>query len=81
MDDSEPSSDELTRFCKSIEESTDLQSQVKEVKNAKQILAIAASNGYKISYKELRFWSKELKATYFPWAEMGDEWRRNFFRY
>ena len=72
--------DQLINFCKLIDERNDLQSQVKEATTAKQIIAIAASNGYEISYEEIRLWSKELRAPYFPWAEKGNEWRRNFFK-
>jgi hypothetical protein len=71
---------QLINFCKLLDESNDLQSQTKEATTPKQIIAIAASNGYEISYKELRIWSKELKAPYFPWAGKGNEWRRNFFK-
>ncbi|QNI87581.1 Nif11-like leader peptide family natural product precursor [Synechococcus sp. ROS8604] len=78
MTDSSPSN-KLINFCKLLDESNDLQSQIKQATTPKQIIAIAASNGRKISYKELRIWSKELKAPYFPWAEKGNEWRRNFF--
>ncbi len=70
---------QLANFCKLLDERNDLQAQTKEAKTSKQIIAIAASNGYEISYKELRTWSKELKAPYFPWAEKGNEWRRSFF--
>ena len=72
-------SDQLINFCKLVDESNDLQSQVKESTTDKQIIEIAASNGYEISYKELRIWSTYLKASYFPWSEKGNEWRRNFF--
>ena len=72
--------DQLINFCKLLDESKDLQSQIKEATTPKQIIAIAASNGYEISYETLRIWSKELKAPYFPWAEKGNEWRRNFFK-
>ncbi|WP_159098327.1 Nif11-like leader peptide family natural product precursor [Synechococcus sp. WH 8016] len=70
---------QLINFCAILSERNDLQSQIKEATTCEQIIAIAASNGYEISYKELRTWSKELKAPYFPWAEKGNEWRRNFF--
>ena len=80
MDRSSTPSNQLTAFCKSLNENNDLQSQIQEAKTAKQIIAIAALNGHEISFNELRIWSKELKAHYFPWAEMGNEWRRNFFK-
>ena len=78
MDATSPSN-KLINFCKLLDESEDLQSQTKEATTAEQVIAIAASNGYEISYKELRIWSKELRAPYFPWAQKGDQWRRNFF--
>ena len=70
---------QLIKFCKLLDESNNLQSQIKKATTAEQIIAIAASNGYEISHKELRTWSKELAASYFPWSEKGNEWRRNFF--
>ena len=72
-----PTPEELWK--ETFSESNDLQSQIKEAATCEQIIAIAASNGYEISYKELRTWSKELMAPYFPWAEKGNEWRRDFF--
>ncbi len=79
MTDSSPPN-QLIKFCKLLDESNDLQSQVKEATTPKQIIAIAASNGCEVSHKELRIWSKELKASYFPWAQKGNEWRRNFVK-
>ena len=76
-----PSSTVLMRFCNIVDTSDELQSQVMASKSAEEIIEIAASNGCNISLQELRFWSRELKAPYFPWAEKGNEWRRNFFRY
>ena len=72
-------SNELTAFLKLLEKDKNLQLQVKEANCPQQIMDLAASLGQKISYKELRIWSKELRAPYFPWAEKGDQWRRNFF--
>jgi len=76
-----PSSTVLMRFCNIVDTSDELQSQVMASKSAEEIIEIAASNGCNISLQELRFWSRELKAPYFPWAEKGNEWRRNFFSY
>ena len=74
----EPSS-ELIAFCKILEKDNNLQAQVKEANCPQQIMDLAASLGQEISSTELRIWSKELRAPYFPWAEKGDQWRRNFF--
>ena len=72
--------DSLLAFCKELEVNNTLQSQVKESKSPDQIIEIAASIGHEISIKDLRFWSRELSAPYFPWSEMGHTFRRNFFR-
>ena len=56
-----------------------MQALVKAAKTPDQILHIAESAGIKISMEQLRFWSGELKAQYFPWAEMGKQWRQEFF--
>ena len=77
---SDAPSEALFAFCKLLEQSSDLQSKVKAAENPQQIIKIAAIEGHEISYVELRIWSKELSADYFPWATMGHEWRRNFFK-
>jgi hypothetical protein len=79
MDQSEESPNKIMRFCNLVDKSKELLAQLKVATSAKEIIEIAASNRYGISYKELRFWSKELKASFSPWSERGNEWRRNFF--
>ena len=81
MEQDIPSKKEIIRFCNLVDKSKELQSQVMVSKSAEEIIEIAASNGCNISRKNLRFWSSELKAPYFPWAEKGNEWRRIFFRW
>ena len=73
-------SNELIAFCKLLEKDNNLQLEVKGANCAQQIIDLAASLGQEISSKELRIWSRELRAPYFPWAEKDDQWRRNFFR-
>ena len=70
---------QLIRFCDLLDKNEELQLQIKTSATPKEIIEIAESNGCKISLNELRFWSRELKAKYFPWSEKGNEWRRNFF--
>ena len=72
-------SNELTEFCRTLAKDQALQLQVKNAGDPHEIIQIAAANGYKLSKPELRRWSKELTAPYFPWSEMGSEWRSNFF--
>ena len=69
----------INEFVDLLGKDKKLQSLVKATKTPEEILRIAESVGIKISRKQLRFWSGELKAPYFPWAEMGNQWRREFF--
>ncbi len=79
MENSTSNPNQLILFCKLLNEDKILQSQVKAAVTPKHIIELAASKGCEISHSELRSWSKELTAPYFPWSEMGNEWRRNFF--
>jgi predicted ribosomally synthesized peptide with nif11-like leader len=67
-------------FIKFLEEDEDLQSKIKVAENPQQIIDIAESTGFTISFLELRTCSKDLSAPYFPWANNGNEFRRNFFK-
>ena len=73
-------SEALLAFTKFLEKDEDLQSKIKAAENPQQIIDIAESRGFAISPLELRTWSKELTANYFPWASKGNEFRRNFFK-
>jgi predicted ribosomally synthesized peptide with nif11-like leader len=75
-----PSPNSLIRFTKALQESSDLQERVKAASNPQQIVDIAESIGFTVSLLELRTYSSGLTADYFPWAAMGNEWRRNFFK-
>ena len=69
----------LLEFCKRLESNPDLQARVKATEKPHQIVDIASSLGLQFSVIELRVWSRDLVADYFPWAKKGNEWRRNFF--
>ena len=69
----------LICFCKHLEDNDSLKEQIAKASNPSQIIELAKSNGFVITVEELRIWSRELKAPYFPWAQMGHEWRRKFF--
>ena len=73
-------SSSLIDFCKLLDKDKNLQAQVKSVKSPIQIIEIAALSGIEISIEELRLWSKEMTAAYFPWSEMGSKWRQDFLR-
>ena len=74
-----PSSSEIKEFVSLLDKDEGLQELVKTAKVPERIIEIAESVGIKINIKQLRFWSRELKAPYFPWAEKGNLWRREFF--
>ena len=69
----------LIRFCKHLDNDDSLKEQIAKASSPSQIIELAKSNGFVITVEELRIWSRELKAPYFPWAQMGHEWRRKFF--
>ena len=69
----------LLEFCKQLDSDNNLQARIKSAEKPHQIVNIASSLGLQFSVMELRVWSRELVADYFPWAKMGKEWRRNFF--
>ena len=74
-----PSSSEIKELVSLLDKDERLQELVKTAKVPERIIEIAESAGIKISIKQLRFWSRELTAPYFPWAEKGYLWRREFF--
>ncbi len=73
-------SESFIAFVKSLEKDEDLRSKIKLAENPQQMIDVAKSAGFRISPLELRTWSKELSADYFPWAAKGSDFRRNFFK-
>ena len=74
-----PSILEIKEFVDLLDQDAEMQELVRMANTPGQIVALAESAGIKISVKHLRFWSRELTASYFPWAEKGNQWRREFF--
>ena len=75
----DPSVIAIKEFVDLLDKGEKLQALVKAAKTPEEIIHIAESEGIKIGMKQLQFWSKELKASYFPWAQMGRQWREEFF--
>ena len=71
--------DAIKQFIELLDRDAEMQEFVKSANTPKKIVELAESVGVDISVKQLRFWSRELKAPYFPWAEKGSQWRREFF--
>jgi predicted ribosomally synthesized peptide with nif11-like leader len=77
MDQSER---EIKIFINILEKDKSMQMRVKESTSPNQIIQIAESTGINISIEELRYWSRELQAQYFPWSGHKDQRRRKFFQ-
>jgi hypothetical protein len=72
-------SEELLRFCKRLDAEPDLAQRVKTCTTPEEITEIALSICCAVDEIDLRAWSKELSARYFPWAGKGRKWRLDFF--
>ena len=70
----------LAAFCALLDADADLQARMKAAQNPQEVVEIASSLGLEISPAELRIWSRELSAAYFPWTGKGHEYRRDFFK-
>jgi hypothetical protein len=70
----------LAALCALLDADSILRDKVKAAQNPKEVVDIASSVGLEISPAELRVWSRELSASYFPWGGHGHEYRRNFFK-
>lgn len=68
----------LLGFVTAVEASPELREAVSGA-SAQEIVALAASAGYLFTLEELRVLSRELAATYWPWAGKGREFRRDYF--
>ena len=79
MDQEDHPSDGLIRFSKILRERAELQSQVKAAEDPELIISVAKSIDCKITFEELRRFSGDLSAPYFPWSEKGRQWRHQFF--
>ena len=73
------SAKEIMEFVSIIEKDENMQLLVKAAKSPAEIIRIAESVGIKMSMNQLRYWSRELTARYFPWANRGNQWRREYF--
>jgi len=69
----------IISFSQHLQKDEESQRKIKSCTNPEQILSIAASLGFEISTVELRKYSRDLSASYYPWSDMGSTWRRNFF--
>ena len=69
----------LVDFCKRLDVDAGLSAQVKAAATPDQIVGLAQAQGFAISKLELRMFSRQLVADYFPWATKDNAWRHQFF--
>lgn len=71
--------DDLIRFARAAAADVDLQAQIQASTTADQIVALAAARGYTFNTADLRDYSRNLGAPFWPWADRVDSERRRFF--
>ncbi len=69
----------LMAFVRSVEASGELQALVSGATGPDQILALASREGHSFTARDLRVASRDLSASYWPWAAKGHAFRRQFF--
>lgn len=69
----------LVDFCRKLDVDAGMSAQVKMASTPDQIVALAEAHGFGISRSELRVFSSQLRASYFPWSDKSRAWRHQFF--
>ncbi len=69
----------LTAFVRCVEASGELQALIAGANGPDQILALASREGCSFTVRDLRVASRDLSASYWPWAAKGHAFRRQFF--
>jgi len=70
----------ILQFCKSLDQSPELQNKVCNAKSPEELVAIAGEAGFTISVSDLAKAAGELSASYWPWSGKGFRSRKAFFR-
>ncbi len=70
----------LARFCRAVAASPVHQARLKACSTPEAILAMAEELDCPISWQTLRSRSSDLAADFWPWAQKGTIWRRQFFQ-
>ncbi|MEB3307368.1 MAG: Nif11-like leader peptide family natural product precursor [Cyanobacteriota bacterium] len=71
--------DSLIRFVQQAEQDDELQIRIQQASSASELVQLAATLGYELSRDMLRSRSRDLSATYWPWAGKTNSWRRTWF--
>ena len=69
----------LVGFVLQLDGDVALQRSVSLAQTPAEIVALAEARGWVVSPEELRNESRQLSASYWPWAGKGYAWRRSFF--
>ena len=71
--------EELAAFVRALDQGLEQRLAVANAANPREIVAVAASLGFAIDDLLLRKASRQLTASYWPWAGKSHAWRRQFF--
>jgi hypothetical protein len=71
--------DSLVEFCKCVDSDREKELRVRAFESPVLIIEYAEQLGFKFSLLQLRVWSRDLSADWFPWAGQSHQWRRDFF--
>ena len=69
----------LLGFVRECDSDPDLQEKISRCQTPEEIIEIAKSKGFNISFKELRDAAPDLSASYWVWSEKGMRFRAKFF--
>jgi hypothetical protein len=70
----------LARFCRTVAANPVHQARLKACSTPEAILAMAEELDCPFAWQTLRSRSSDLAADYWPWAQKGTIWRREFFQ-
>ncbi|NDC15114.1 MAG: Nif11 family protein [Synechococcaceae bacterium WB9_2_170] len=69
----------IVEFVRLVEGDSGLQARIKVCSTPAEVIALAAEHQCVLTAQELRKFSRDLSASYWPWSARGYDWRRQFF--
>ena len=70
---------DFLQFVRKCESDQELQRRISLCQTPEEIIDIAKSEGFEVSFKELRDAAPDLSASYWAWSEKGMRFRVRFF--
>lgn len=56
-----------------------MRNQLRSVQTPEAIIAIAAEQGFRITWQQLRYHATSLHGDHWVWSQKGEVWRERFF--